>query len=76
MHRALRRIAEHPNAPAEALLACLADEQARPIAASHPALPAQTIIQLLTDANTSVAAAAAANPSLPEAAMHDLAAPD
>ncbi|MEU8265269.1 hypothetical protein AB0C02_32270 [Micromonospora sp. NPDC048999] len=74
--KALRRIAEHPNAPAEALLACLADEQARRIAASHPALPAQMIIQLLTDANTSVAAAAAANPSLPEAVMHDLAASD
>ncbi|MEV0431296.1 hypothetical protein [Micromonospora sp. NPDC050495] len=76
VHRALRRIAAHPNAPAEALLACLADEQARRIAASHPALPAQTIIQLLTDANTSVAAAAAANPSLPEEVMHDLAASD
>ncbi|MFE9693717.1 hypothetical protein [Micromonospora sp. NPDC005806] len=76
VQKALRRIAEHPNAPAEALLACLADEQARRIAASHPALPAQTIIQLLTDANTSVAAAAATNPSLPEAVMHDLAASD
>lgn len=74
MHKALRRIAAHPNAPAEALLACLADEQARRIAASHPALPAQTITQLLTDADTSVAAAAAANPTLPEAVVHDLAA--
>ncbi|PMR58798.1 hypothetical protein C1A38_22775 [Verrucosispora sp. ts21] len=76
VQKALRRVAAHPNAPAEALLACLADEQARRIAASHPALPAQTIVQLLTDANTSVAAAAAANPSLPAAVMHDLAASD
>ncbi|MFI7430798.1 hypothetical protein ACIBPB_27765 [Micromonospora sp. NPDC049836] len=75
VRRALRHIAAHPNAPAEALVACLADERARRIAASHPALPAQTIIQLLADADTYVAAAAAANPSLPEAVMRDLAAP-
>lgn len=74
LHKALRRIAEHPNAPAEALLACLADQQARRIAASHPALRVETIIQLLADADTGVAAAAAANPSIPETAMHDLAA--
>ncbi len=74
VQKALRRIAEHPNAPAEALLACLDDQQARRIAASHPALPLQTILHLLTDADIGVAAAAAANPSLPHAAMCDLAA--
>ncbi|TDC43035.1 hypothetical protein E1166_05685 [Micromonospora sp. KC213] len=74
VHKALRRIAEHPNAPAEALLVCLADEQARRIAASHPVLPVAAIIPLLTDADVDVAAAAAANPSLPEPVMHDLAA--
>lgn len=73
VRKALRRIAEHPNAPAEALLACLDDPQARRIAASHPALPAQAILHLLTDADIGVATAAAANPSLPHAAMRDLA---
>lgn len=74
VQKALRRIAGHPNAPAEALLACLADPRARRIATSHPAMPVETIIRLLTDADTGVAAAAAANPSLPEAAMRHLAA--
>lgn len=74
VRKALRRIAQHPSAPAEALIACLADEQARRIAASHPALPTPTIIELLADADLDVAAAAAANPSLSKTAMHDLAA--
>lgn len=73
VQKAFRRIAEHPNAPAEALLACLADHQARVIAASHPALPVETILRLLADTDTNVAAAAAANPSLPETDMGDLA---
>jgi hypothetical protein len=72
VHKALRRIAEHPNTPPETLLACLTDQHARRIVASHPALPMATIIQLLTDVDTSVAATAA-NPSLPDAVMHDLA---
>ncbi len=75
VRKALRRIAEHPNAPAEALLVCLADERVRRIAASHRALPTQTIVDLLADHDIDVAAAAAANPSLPAAAMHDLANP-
>jgi len=73
-HKALRRIAEHPNAPADALLACLADHQARRIAACHAALPVETILRLLADADIGVAAAAAANPSLPESEMRGLAA--
>lgn len=73
VRKALRRIAAHPNAPAPALLACLTDPGARPIAASHPALPASAISQLLADPDLQVAAAAAANPSLPEPAMRDLA---
>jgi hypothetical protein len=76
VHKALRRIAQHPHASAEALLACLTDRQARRIAASHPALPVETIIQLLADVDIGVAAAAAANPSLPEAVMHGLATAD
>lgn len=44
--------------------------------ASHPVLPVETIIQLLTDAYIDIAAAAAADLSLPEAVMHDLAAAD
>lgn len=74
VQKALRRIAGHPSAPAEALLACLDDQQARRIAASNPTLPVRTILRLLTDVDVGVAAAAAANPSLPDAAMRDLAA--
>jgi hypothetical protein len=73
VHKALRRLAEHANAPAEALIACLAHHHARRIAASHPGLPVETIIQLLTNSDVSIAAAAAANPSLPDGVMHDLA---
>jgi len=46
--KALREIARHRNATAPALLACLVDKQARPIAAGHPALPPQVIVELLT----------------------------
>ena len=67
-----RIIAAHPNADAATLLLCLDDHQARPIAAGHPALPASTVTALLGDANVRVAAAAAANPSLPHPAMDDL----
>lgn len=76
VRRALRHITEHPNAPAEALLAGLSDERARRIAARHPTLPVETITQLLADVNASIAAAAAANPSLPKAVMHNLATPN
>ncbi|MFE9443554.1 hypothetical protein ACFYO2_32270 [Streptomyces sp. NPDC006602] len=72
VHRAFREVARHRNATAPALLACLADKQARPIAAGHPALPAPVIVELLTDADRQVVAAAAANPSLPVAVMSDL----
>ncbi|QNP74865.1 hypothetical protein IAG44_39175 [Streptomyces roseirectus] len=67
--KALREIARHRNATAPALLACLADVRARPMAAAHPALPPQTIVDLLTDDDCDVAEAAAANPSLPSAVM-------
>ncbi|MBV1853138.1 hypothetical protein [Catellatospora tritici] len=70
--KALRHIAEHPHAPAAALLICLADEKARAYAAGHPALPPHTIVELLADADLSVAGDAAANPALPVSAMHDL----
>ncbi|MEV0225794.1 hypothetical protein [Streptomyces sp. NPDC050704] len=65
IRKALREVARHRNATAPALLACLADKQARPIAAGHPALPPQVIAELLTDTDWQVAEAAAANPSLP-----------
>ncbi|MFE6764666.1 hypothetical protein [Streptomyces sp. NPDC057689] len=68
--KALREIARHPHAPAPALLACLRDARARPIAAGHAALPPAVIEELLTDAE--VAEAAAANPSLPPGVMSDL----
>ncbi|EMF27010.1 hypothetical protein H114_21088 [Streptomyces gancidicus BKS 13-15] len=70
--KALREIARHPRAPAPALLACLADTRARPLAAAHPALPPPVIEQLLNDADRRVAEAAAANPSLPRTVMSDL----
>jgi len=69
VQKALRAIAGHPKADATALLNCLHDHQARPIAARHPALPAATITQLLHDPDDRVAEAAAANPSLPSQTM-------
>ncbi|MET8405713.1 hypothetical protein [Streptomyces sp900116325] len=72
VQKAFREIARHRNASALALLACLADAQARPIAASHAALPPPVIEELLTDAHWQVVEAAAANPSLPLAVMSDL----
>ncbi|WP_307835216.1 hypothetical protein [Streptomyces adelaidensis] len=70
--RALREVARHPRATAPALLTCLTDERARPLAAAHPALPPQAVADLLTDPDPQVAEAAAANPSLPFTAMTDL----
>ncbi|MFJ7305265.1 hypothetical protein [Streptomyces sp. NPDC099088] len=73
VQKAFREIARHRNASAPALLACLADAQARRIAASHAALPPPIVEGLLTDADWQVVVeAAAANPSLPLAAMSDL----
>ncbi|MEU6276556.1 hypothetical protein ABZ871_29710 [Streptomyces populi] len=70
--KAFRAIAGHPGASAEALLACLADREARSRAAGHPALPPQVIVELLSDEDARVAEAAAANPSLPPAVMEEL----
>ncbi|KUL39031.1 hypothetical protein [Actinoplanes awajinensis] len=67
--KALREIARHPHADAAALEHCLADTQARPIAAGHPALPPDRVAALLTDADPQVAESAAGNPSLPVAEM-------
>ncbi|MGX1135409.1 hypothetical protein RKD49_007599 [Streptomyces glaucescens] len=67
--KALREIARHPAAPASALLACLADPRARPVAAAHPALPPSVVVELLTDDDAEVTEAAAANPALPLAEM-------
>ncbi|MGI5478881.1 hypothetical protein [Streptomyces lavendofoliae] len=69
---ALREIARHPRASAPALLACLEDARARPVAAAHPALPPAVVVELLGDADWQVAQSAAANPSLPRAAMSRL----
>lgn len=70
--KALRAIARHPAAPAAALLACLPDRRARPIAAGHPGLPPSVVVGLLGDDDPEVAMAAAANPSLPPAVMAEL----
>ncbi|WP_030295674.1 hypothetical protein [Streptomyces katrae] len=72
VRRVFREIAGHPNATAEALLPCLADEKARPRAAGHPALPPAVLVGLLADTDPEVARAAAANPSLPVDVMADL----
>ncbi|MFF8092959.1 hypothetical protein [Streptomyces sp. NPDC016675] len=70
--KVFRVIAGHRNASAPALLACLADARARPVAAGHPALPPSVTEGLLTDADWRVVEAAAANPSLPLDVMSDL----
>ncbi|MFM9452661.1 hypothetical protein [Streptomyces europaeiscabiei] len=70
--KAFRAIARHRHATGAALLACLADERAKPFAAGHPALPPEVITDLLTDPHAQVAEAAAANPSLPRAVMEKL----
>lgn len=72
VRKALQEVARHRNATAAALLACLGDEEARPLAAGHPALPPQTIADLLTGTDRQVAEQAAANPSLPQKMMRDL----
>ncbi|GIE81282.1 hypothetical protein Aph02nite_72320 [Actinoplanes philippinensis] len=69
VQKVFREIARRPDAPAEALDRCLADPQARPIAAAHPALPVDRIVALIDDPDERVATAAATNPSLPVSAM-------
>ncbi|MFP3964081.1 hypothetical protein SMC26_17305 [Actinomadura fulvescens] len=72
VRKAFREVARHHNATAPALLACLTDRQARPIAADHPALPPEVIADLLSDEDWQVVEAAAANPSLPTSLMSKL----
>lgn len=72
VRKSFRVVARHRNATASALLACLTDKQARPIAAGHPALPPPVVAELLTDNDWQVVEAAAANPSLQLAVMSDL----
>ncbi|MDG9683750.1 hypothetical protein QC334_13575 [Streptomyces sp. DH18] len=72
VHKALREIARHRGATAPALLACLENARARPVAAGHPALPPPVIVGLLTDSDPGVAEAAAANPALPPQVMREL----
>ncbi|MEU9300931.1 hypothetical protein [Streptomyces sp. NPDC048269] len=70
--RALRAVAAHPHATAEALRPCLADAKAGPIAAAHPALPPALLVALLDGGDERLAEAAAGNPSLPVATMREL----
>ncbi|MER5378062.1 hypothetical protein [Streptomyces sp. NPDC002553] len=72
VRKALREIARHPRAGAPALLVCLTDRRARPLAAAHPALPPHVVTELLSDPDESVAEAAAANPALPLTVMRAL----
>ncbi|WP_327412232.1 hypothetical protein [Streptomyces sp. NBC_01233] len=72
VRRVFKEVARHPNATGPALLACLADRRARPLAAAHPALPAATVTALLADEDSWVAHEAAANPALPRTVMADL----
>ncbi|MET8978928.1 hypothetical protein ABZX85_25235 [Streptomyces sp. NPDC004539] len=61
----LRAIAGRVDAPAAALVACLGNARARPVAAAHPALPVEVLVGLLGDDDEDVVQSAAANPSLP-----------
>ncbi|WP_097235677.1 hypothetical protein [Streptomyces sp. 1331.2] len=70
--KALREIARHLNASLPTLLACLADPQACPVVATRPELPRAVLVDLLADQDWQVAAAAAANLSLPTDAMSAL----
>ncbi|MFH8616419.1 hypothetical protein ACH4E8_15260 [Streptomyces sp. NPDC017979] len=70
--KALREVARHPVATAGALLACLADERARPIVAGRPELESSVVVELLDDADWQVVEAAAANPALPGAVVAEL----
>ncbi|MFM9675243.1 hypothetical protein [Streptomyces brasiliscabiei] len=72
VRKALREVARHPRATAPALLSCLTDDRARPLAAGHPALPPAFVVELLSDTDEQVAQAAAANPALPVAVMSRL----
>lgn len=72
VQKAFREVARHRNATAAALLACLPDRQARPLAARHHALPPEVIIELLGDDDWRVVEGAAANPALPYSAMSEL----
>ncbi|GAA1392477.1 DUF2336 domain-containing protein [Kitasatospora putterlickiae] len=63
--KALRAIAKHPAAPGPALVACLTDNEASPIAATHPALPPEVLTDLIGGDLPHLAEAAATNPSLP-----------
>lgn len=69
VQKVFRTIARHPHATAPALVRCLDDFEARPIAARHPALPPEVVVELLDDPRGAVAEAAAANPALPVAVM-------
>ncbi|GHH25215.1 hypothetical protein [Streptomyces lanatus] len=69
VRKVFREVTRHPLAPAPALLVCLTEQRARPLAAAHPNLPQPVIIELLTDNDDQVAEAAAANPSLPVGVM-------
>ncbi|MFE6914046.1 hypothetical protein [Streptomyces rubiginosohelvolus] len=72
VRKALRLIAGHDNATAPALLACLDDDEARPVAAGHPALPPAVVTDLVAGPDRRSAEAAAANPSLPPTVMAEL----
>ncbi|AUG75803.1 hypothetical protein CFP65_0877 [Kitasatospora sp. MMS16-BH015] len=67
-----REVARHPNASVTALIACLTDREARPIAAGRPELPTGALRGLLADELPGVVTAAAANPALPEATIRSL----
>ncbi|MEU7726949.1 hypothetical protein AB0B78_17150 [Streptomyces sp. NPDC040724] len=72
VRKVFKEVARHPNATGPALLACLADRTARPLAAAHPALPPAAVAALLSDEHPGVAEEAAANPALPRTVMAEL----
>ncbi|MER7406004.1 hypothetical protein ABT373_26810 [Streptomyces sp. NPDC000070] len=49
VQKVFREVARHRSATASALLVCLTDQQARPVAAGHPAVPPPVLTELLAD---------------------------
>lgn len=67
--KVFRVIARRADADPALLVRCVEEPTARRFAALHPRLPPEIVEELLRDPDEEVAAAAAANPALPGAAM-------
>lgn len=72
VQKVFRMIAAHPNAGEIALLRCLEDPWARPVAARHAGLPIEMIATLLDDPDDWIVQSAASNPALPRTTMESV----